>query len=105
MSYQRNDAPRRRSSGARAPHKRTTNRNRRGPSTIHPSKFINKAIAPSEQTAYVPTHKFADFGLHAQTAATLAHLGFVLPTPIQDQCIPLALEGKDVIGLANTGTG
>lgn len=105
MSYQRNDAPRRRSSGARAPHKRTTNRNRRGPSTIHPSKFINKAIAPSEQTAYVPTHKFADFGLHAQTAATLAHLGFVLPTPIQDQCIPLALEDKDVIGLANTGTG
>ena len=104
MSYQRNDASRRRSSGARAPHKRN-NRNRRGSSMIHPSKFINKAVAPDEQVAYVPTHTFSEFGLSTQTATTLAHLGFDKPTPIQDQCIPLALEGKDIIGLANTGTG
>lgn len=104
MSYQRNDASRRRSSATRAPHKRN-NRNRRGPSMINPSKFVNKAVAPGEQVAYVPTHTFGEFGLNAQTATTLAHLGFDKPTPIQDQCIPLALEGKDIIGLANTGTG
>ena len=31
--------------------------------------------------------------------------GYTTPTPIQDQTIPLILEGKDVIGIANTGTG
>ena len=35
----------------------------------------------------------------------LAVAGFERPTPIQAQCIPLALEGKDIIGLAQTGTG
>lgn len=103
MPYQ-NNAPRRYNSGARRPvHKRHNRRNQ--PSAIHPSKFINKAIAPAEQVEYAPTHRFTDFGLNAKTTATLAHLGFNVPTPIQDQCIPLALAAKDVIGLANTGTG
>ena len=31
--------------------------------------------------------------------------GYVVPTPIQEQTIPLLLEGKDVIGIAQTGTG
>jgi ATP-dependent RNA helicase RhlE len=35
----------------------------------------------------------------------IQHKGYEIPTPIQDQTIPLGLEGKDVIGIANTGTG
>ncbi len=53
----------------------------------------------------MPTHTFHDFGLNERSVATIDHLGFTDPTPIQDQCIPEALTGRDVIGLANTGTG
>ncbi|MGR3492736.1 MAG: DEAD/DEAH box helicase [Shimia sp.] len=38
-------------------------------------------------------------------AAALSHGGFTTPTPIQAQAIPLALEGHDIMGLAQTGTG
>jgi ATP-dependent RNA helicase DeaD len=49
--------------------------------------------------------KFRDLGLSESTLETLAHLGYASPTPIQDQAIPSLLEGKDVIGQAQTGTG
>lgn len=75
------------------------------PAEIHHSKFINKAIAPAEDVPYVPTYTFHEFGLSERTVATLDHLGFITPSPIQDQCIIPALQGRDVIGLANTGTG
>jgi superfamily II DNA/RNA helicase len=73
--------------------------------SISPHRFINKATTPEEEVPYVPTHTFHDFGLNDRTVATLDHLGFTQPSPIQDQCIPEALAGHDVIGLANTGTG
>lgn len=104
MSYQRNGASRRYHSGAKRPlHKRNHRANSK--STIHPGMFVNRAVAPAKEVSYEPQHAFADFGLNTKTTAVLAHLGFSQPTPVQDQCIPLALEGKDVIGLANTGTG
>lgn len=80
-------------------------RARKTPAAIHASRFINKAIAPADDTPYTPTHTFHDFGLNARTTATLDHIGYTLPSPIQDQTIPLGLKGQDVIGLANTGTG
>lgn len=51
------------------------------------------------------TEKFTDYGLQAGILKDVAELGYQHPTPIQAQCIPPALEGKDVIGLAQTGTG
>jgi ATP-dependent RNA helicase DeaD len=48
---------------------------------------------------------FADLGLSGPTLETLAHLGYERPTPIQEQTIPLLLQGRDVIGQAQTGTG
>lgn len=79
----------------------------RGPKkqSIHPSKFINKQVKAQEVVVYEPTHKFTDFALNTMLQGNLAHANFVAPSAIQDQAIPLALEGKDVIGLANTGTG
>lgn len=76
-----------------------------GKSNINVNRFINKAIAPEAEEAYVPAHSFKNFGLNSRTTATLDHLGFKTPSPIQDQAIPPAMQGKDVIGLANTGTG
>jgi len=71
---------------------------------IDPAKFIQPAVAV-ETEAYEPTHQFADFDVHPLIKANIAAKGFVTPTPIQDQTIVLALEGRDVIGVANTGTG
>jgi ATP-dependent RNA helicase DeaD len=49
--------------------------------------------------------KFEDLGLSPATLEALAHLGYERPTPIQEQAIPPLLEGRDVIGQAQTGTG
>jgi len=49
--------------------------------------------------------KFQTFNLHAQVTAGITAAGYVTPTPIQVQAIPPVLEGSDVMGLAQTGTG
>ncbi len=48
---------------------------------------------------------FQDFSLHPQVLAGVRSVGYTKPTPIQQQAIPVALEGRDVLGLAQTGTG
>jgi ATP-dependent RNA helicase RhlE len=48
---------------------------------------------------------FANLGLSAEVVSTIEKIGFVHPTPIQAAVIPTALTGKDVIGLAQTGSG
>jgi ATP-dependent RNA helicase RhlE len=48
---------------------------------------------------------FSSFKLHPQIAAGVKALGYQIPTPIQIQAIPPVLSGKDVMGLAQTGTG
>lgn len=79
----------------------------RGPAKkyIHPSKFINKAIAKADEVAYESKHTFAEFPFGAQLHHNVASKGYVTPSAIQDQAIPHIIEGRDVIGLANTGTG
>ena len=72
---------------------------------IHPSKFINKAVAPAEEIVYEAKHKFTDFALSEALQQNIRDKGYTIPSAIQDQAIPFILEGKDVIGLANTGTG
>jgi ATP-dependent RNA helicase DeaD len=49
--------------------------------------------------------KFTELNLSEDILATVVKAGFVEPSPIQELTIPLALEGKDVIGQAQTGTG
>lgn len=71
---------------------------------IHPSKFINKAT-PVEDVVYEPTHRFADFPFVDKLHDNILHKGYETPSAIQDQSIPSILEGRDIIGLANTGTG
>jgi ATP-dependent RNA helicase DeaD len=48
---------------------------------------------------------FADLGLSQPLLEALSHLGYERPTPIQEQAIPALLEGRDVMGQAQTGTG
>ena len=48
---------------------------------------------------------FAQFNFNDAIASGIAECGFISPTPIQQQAIPAILDGRDVMGLAQTGTG
>lgn len=93
--------------GSRPSFNRGRGVSRRGPvkKYINPSKFINHATPKSEEVEYVSEHKFADFGFSAQLNNNISQKGYEDATSIQDQAIMSIMEGKDVIGLANTGTG
>ena len=49
--------------------------------------------------------QFADLGLPAPLLEALNSLGYETPSPIQAEAIPTLLSGKDLLGLAQTGTG
>lgn len=51
------------------------------------------------------TPNFDNLGISPNLLEALTQLKFTSPTPIQHQCIPSALEGKDIVGIAQTGTG
>jgi hypothetical protein len=48
---------------------------------------------------------FSDLGLSPEVIKAVTDSGYDTPTPIQAQAIPVALEGRDVLGIAQTGTG
>jgi superfamily II DNA/RNA helicase len=58
---------------------------------------------PEASTASAIT--FADLGLSAKVLAAVTDAGYTIPTPIQAGAIPPALERKDILGIAQTGTG
>ncbi len=70
------------------------------------SMFINKAVVVEEtERHFLPEHSFASFPIDAKLKKNIAAKGYVAPTPIQDRSIPHILQGKDIVGIANTGTG
>jgi ATP-dependent RNA helicase RhlE len=71
---------------------------------IDPTRFV-KAATMVDEEEYVATHKFEDFDINPLLKRNLTSNGYLIPTPIQDQAIEHALNGKDVIGVAHTGTG
>jgi ATP-dependent RNA helicase RhlE len=78
--------------------------NKRRGEYIDPARFV--AVAkPTQAADYAPKYQFSDFPLDPVLQTNLVSKGFKVPSPIQDQTIPLGLEGRDVIGIANTGTG
>lgn len=77
-------------------------------STMNVNLLVNKlndtaALKPIEQAPI--KHQFADFAIDQRLMQNIKSKGYLTPTPIQDQSIPAGLEGRDVIGIANTGTG
>lgn len=87
------------------------NRNRGGRKIVSfdPSMFIQKADqvdrTQEKPEVYQNQHAFVDFDVNEQIKINLAQKGYISPTPIQDQIIPHILENRDVVGIAETGTG
>ena len=48
---------------------------------------------------------FEKLGLNPKTLQAIAEVGYTSPTPIQEKAVPLLLEGRDIIALAQTGSG
>ena len=69
------------------------------------TKFINKAEPIADIKPYKAANSFADFSIDERLKRNVSRAGYSNPTPIQDQTIPHALKGRDIVGIANTGTG
>src|SRR4030042_556777 len=92
----------------RGGHSNSLNRGQKrgsGGERIDPAKFINKAVMAGEVDIFKPEHKFQDFKIDQRLKQIVAARGYKTPTPIQDRVIPYAVNGSDVVGVANTGTG
>lgn len=72
---------------------------------IDVSRFISKATITESEEIYLPTHTFSDFAIDERLKQAIAAKEYIFPSPIQDKAIPHALEGRDILGIANTGTG
>lgn len=48
---------------------------------------------------------FSSFGLHPDILSSILATGYTIPTPIQAQALPVVMQGRDVMGAAQTGTG
>ena len=71
---------------------------------IDPARFV-KSAAPALDNDYKAKNAFADFAIHPLLKSNIAVKGYKVPSEIQDMTIPVGLEGRDVVGIANTGTG
>jgi len=61
--------------------------------------------AESQDSANDNSQGFAHLGLPEKILEAVAKVGFTKPSPIQEETIPILMEGRDVVGLAQTGTG
>lgn len=68
-------------------------------------KFVQKSTSFTEIKPVEIKNSFADFHFCREIESNLKKKLYVTPTPIQDQTIQLIIDGNDVVGLANTGTG
>jgi ATP-dependent RNA helicase RhlE len=69
------------------------------------SSALSPRIPPLTETSSARATSFAELGLLPELLKAVAEQGYTEPTPIQAQAIPLVLEGRDVMGAAQTGTG
>ena len=73
-----------------------------------PSALVKKLIPSEKQTsqeAYFPKHKFEEFGFNEQLVSNISERKYEQLTQIQDLVIPQLISGRDVVGIANTGSG
>ncbi len=85
--------------------KNRSNRAKKRPAGFDLNKLINAPGTSHEPIQGAPQRKFSDMHLQLPLAKNLSGRGFDHPTAIQDQTFEAILEGRDILGIANTGTG
>jgi ATP-dependent RNA helicase RhlE len=92
-------------------YKNRFNRNHNGKKSAYEIVSAIRALQKAPKTEsrqtenYIPKNNFEDFPIAEVLKTNIAFRKFISPTPIQDMAIPPILEGRDIIGVANTGTG
>jgi ATP-dependent RNA helicase RhlE len=74
------------------------------PGMMNPNSFIRKATA-SQDDSYIASRDINNLPVHRNIITNLLKKGYQTPTEIQDKTLEAILDGKDLIGLAQTGTG
>lgn len=69
------------------------------------SQYINKNVQDSIVESTMTESLYSDLSISDTLKENITKKGYEKLTPIQDKCINIILEGKDIVGLANTGTG
>jgi ATP-dependent RNA helicase RhlE len=77
---------------------------RKKSTTIDPARFVKAADMPSAAD-YKSDNEFTDFAIHPLLKSNISKKGYISPSEIQDKTIALGLSGRNVVGIANTGTG
>src|SRR5258708_26026244 len=72
---------------------------------LDPTLFVKKAIKNDTQIEFVSSSRFADYDIVDKLKRNIEEHGYSAPTAIQEKAIPEILAGRDIIGVANTGTG
>lgn len=73
--------------------------------TVNTSLLVQKAREEIPQKTHIIKHEFSSFMISDLLKKNIAEKGYMTPLPIQDEVIPFVLEGRDIVGIANTGTG
>ncbi len=106
-TYQRRGTGFSRSRRFGTPNTRTKNYNYEWSETdlIKSIEYSKKTVANNEAPKYTPVNSFDSFNIHPQIKRNIKTKNYEAPSPVQDTAIPAILAGRDVIGIANTGTG
>ncbi|MCL5675923.1 MAG: DEAD/DEAH box helicase [Patescibacteria group bacterium] len=73
--------------------------------SFNPTLLINSFTTPYHQEEYLASHQIFDFSISEQLKKNILDKGYKTPTPIQDKAIEPILNGLDLVGVADTGTG
>src|SRR3989344_3058674 len=72
---------------------------------IRAVQLVKKTENNQPETPYISNNGFEDFPISKELKDNIFYKKYATPTPIQDKAIPAIMDGQDIIGIANTGTG